>query len=125
VFDHPGDEERFVSLHRRMDELGARLPDRRGNATLALRLNQASRWYLPPVLFLAIGAVALAARRPRNSLALSVPTMAGLLVVFFSAVGLPAVPHYSVPIAPAFVLLAAGAVFGPRRTGMNAVGEEP
>jgi hypothetical protein len=35
VFVHPGDEERYAALHRRMGELAARLPDRDGSPTLA------------------------------------------------------------------------------------------
>ena len=124
AFDHPGDEERYLALRRRMRELGDRLPDRSGNATLALRLNQASRWYLPPLLFLVVGAVGLLVRRPRNALALAAPTLAGLVVIVFSALGLPAVPHYSVPVAPAFVLLAAGALFGPRRKSPGPIPEQ-
>ena len=43
------------------------------------------------------------------------PTVAGLVVILISALGLPAEPHYSVPVAPAFVLFASGAIFAPRR----------
>jgi glycosyl transferase family 87 len=52
--------------------------------------------------------------RPRQALALAVPAAAGLIVIVLSSLGLPAEPHYAVPVAPAFVLLAAGALFGPR-----------
>jgi hypothetical protein len=121
VFDHPGDEERYLALQRRLAELGGNLPGRSGNATLALRLNQASRWYLPPVLFLVVGLLALAIRRPVDSLALVAPTLAGLVVILVTAAGLHPTPHFSVPIAPAFVLLATGAVLGPRRPGRVAV----
>jgi dolichyl-phosphate-mannose-protein mannosyltransferase len=115
VFVRPGDEARFVALHRRMGELMDNLPHRDGNATLALRLNQSSRWYVPPVVWLVLGTIALVIRRPRGSLALVVPAVAGLLIDLVSALGLPVVPEYSVPSAPAFVLLAAGALFGARR----------
>lgn len=115
VFVHPGDEERLTALHARMDELASNLPDRSGNGWLALRLNQSSRWNPPPVLWLGIGIVALAVRRPTRLLALVTPAVAGLIVILVSALGLPAVPQYSVPVAPAFVLLAAGGLFGPRR----------
>jgi hypothetical protein len=70
---------------------------------------------LPPLLWLALGISALALRRPRDALALSVPTVAGLLVIVLTALGLPAEPHYSVPVAPAFVLFAGAALFAPRR----------
>lgn len=116
AFVHPGDEQRLEALHARMAELGGNLPDRDGDAGLALRLNQSSRWFVPPVVWLVLGAIALAIRRPADALALSTPTIAALAIIFLSALGLPAVPHYSVPVAPAFVLLAAGALFGRRRT---------
>jgi alpha-1,2-mannosyltransferase len=115
VFVHPGDEARYEHLHRRMDELASNLPHRAGNATLAHRLNQASRWLLPPIVWLVLGLAAFAVRRPRAALALSVPTIAGLLVIVLTGLGLPADPHYSVPVAPAFILLTGGALFAPRR----------
>ena len=97
-----------------MDELATRLPRREGNPTIALRLNQASRWFPPPALWLLIGIVALAVRRPGRKLALSTPAVAGLLLIGLSALGLPAVPHYAVPVAPAFALFVSGALFGAR-----------
>jgi Glycosyltransferase family 87/Dolichyl-phosphate-mannose-protein mannosyltransferase len=115
VFVHPGDEERYNALHRRMGELAANLPDRSGDAGLARRLNQSSRWFPPPVFWLLLGLVALAARRLGGGLALWTPALAGLVVIVLTALGLPAEPHYSVPVAPAFVLLAGAALFAPRR----------
>ena len=114
VFVHEGDKERYEALHRRMGELESNLPDRNGNAHLALRLNQSSRWFPPPVLWLVLGVAGLAIRRPPNALALSTPAIAALVVIVLSALAIAAVPHYAVPAAPAFVLLAAGALFGPR-----------
>src|SRR5262249_42364574 len=99
--------------------LASNLPHRAGKPALAHRLNQASRWYVPPILWLAVGILALAFRRPRNALALAVPTVAGLLVIVLTALGLPAEPHYSVPVAPAFVLLAGGALLAPRRVAVT------
>jgi hypothetical protein len=115
VFVHPGDEQRYVALHRRMNELQANLPDRGGSPTLAHRLNQISRWFFPPLFWLVLGLVGLLVRRPSRVLALAVPSVAGLVVIVLSSLGLPPEPHYSVPVAPAFVLLAAGALLGPRR----------
>ena len=115
VFVHPGDAERYAALHRRMDALATNLPDRAGSPSLAHRFNQASRWFPPPILWLGLALIALVFRRPRGTVALVLPTVAGLVVILISALGLPAEPHYSVPVAPAFVLLASGAVFAPRR----------
>jgi hypothetical protein len=115
VFVHPGARARYSALHRRMDELARNLPDREGSPSLAHRLNQASRWFPPPALWLVLGLGALLFRRPRNVLALATPTIAGLVVIVVSALGLPAEPHYSVPVAPGFLLLAGGALFAARR----------
>ena len=115
VFVHPGQERRYVALHRRMNELASRLPDRNGNATLALRFNQAARWYPPAALWLVLGLVGLAVRPPSGARALATPAVAAFVVIVLSALGLPAEPHYSMPVAPAFLLLAAGALLGKRR----------
>jgi len=115
VFVKAGDEERYVALHSRMDELKAHVPGRAGNHTLALRLNQLSRWFPPPILWLVLGIVGLVLRRPTGALALAVPAVAALLVIVLDALAIPSVPHYAVPAAPAFVLLAAGVLVGPRR----------
>ena len=115
VFDRPEDEERLDALHERMGELAGRMPHRSGNAALARRLNQASRWFPPPILWLLLGVAGLAIRRPARSLALATPAIAALIVIVLNALAIPSVPHYAVPVAPAYVLLAAGAVLGARR----------
>jgi hypothetical protein len=120
VFVHPGDELRYQQLHRRMDELAANLPDRGGSPSLAHRLNQASRWFPPPFLWLILGIAFFLIRRPKRALALWAPGVAALVVIVLSALGLPAEPHYAVPVAPAFVLLSAGALFAPRREHVTA-----
>jgi CHASE2 domain-containing sensor protein len=91
------------------------MPTRKGNASLALRLNQSSRWFPPPALWLAVGLVALWVRRPAAALALATPAIAAFIVIVLSALAIAAVPHYSVPVAPAFLLLGAGALLGARR----------
>ena len=115
VFARPRDRERLDALHARMGELAENLPSRSGTAILALRLNQASRWFPPPVLWLLFGVAGLVLRRPERALALAAPALAGLVVIVLSALAIPSVPHYSVPVAPAFVLLAAGSLTGMRR----------
>jgi Dolichyl-phosphate-mannose-protein mannosyltransferase len=116
VFVHAGDEERYRALHGRIEELESNLPDRAGNATLARRFNQSSRWFPPPVLWLAIGLVALAVRRPANALVLSAPAIAAFIVIVLSALAIAAIPHYSVPVTPAFALLGAAALLAAKPT---------
>jgi hypothetical protein len=116
VFAHPEDRPRFERVQRRLDELFAGLPQRDANATLALRLNQLSRWYPRLLLWLAVGLVALAIRRPRLGGAALLVAAAALLVVGFNALAQPADRHFVLPVAPALVLLAAVGLLG-RRSG--------
>jgi hypothetical protein len=115
VFAHPQDRPRFERVQRRLDELFAALPDRAGSATLALRLNQLSRWYPRLILWLVVGVAALAVRRPRGAGVALALAVAALVVIVFNALGLPADRHFVLPVAPAFVLLAAVGLLGRRQ----------
>src|SRR5262249_42759625 len=55
VFVHPGDVARFDRIVRRRDELFADLPDRSANTQLSRRLDQLSRWYPRPWLWILLG----------------------------------------------------------------------
>jgi Dolichyl-phosphate-mannose-protein mannosyltransferase len=115
VFRDPSQRPRFNAIVRKRDALFSALPDRSGNAQLALRLNQLSRWYPRPILWIVLGLLGLALRRPRQGRVLVALALAALLVIFFNALGLFADPHFALPVAPAFVLLGAGAALGLRR----------
>ena len=117
VFERPADEPRFRLIQRRLDELFAGLPSRSANAQLARRFSQASRWYPRPIVWLVVGLVALAIRRPRGSTVLLALTLAAMLVVLLNALGLPFDVHYILPVAPAFVLLATGGLLGRTEAG--------
>ena len=121
-FDHPQDKVRLEKIEKKMDRLFAGFPDRTGNATLATRFNQASRWYPRPALWLLLGAVALVLRRPRDWGILVTLTLAAMLVVVFNALGLFADPHFVLPVAPAFVLFGVGCLLGTRPTAPPTVG---
>ncbi len=81
------------------------------------RLNQASRWFPPPVFWLVVGIVAMAVRRPRRALVAIAPAVGALAVIFGTALVAVAVSEYSLPVSPAFILLAAAGLVGaePRR----------
>jgi hypothetical protein len=113
-FDVPSDEGRLDAIQAHVDDLFDALPDRTGNTTLALRLNQASRWYPRPWMWILLGIVALAVRRPRGASTLVALSLAAFAVVFLNALGLFADLHFLLPVAPAFVLLGLGALLGER-----------
>jgi hypothetical protein len=114
VFLHPADKPRFNRIIRERDALFAALPHRQPNAEVALRLNQLSRWYPRLFIWIAVGLLALLIRRPRDASTLVALGLAALLVIVFNALGLFADPHFALPVAPAFIVLAAGALLGPR-----------
>lgn len=116
TFCSPTIRRRFDAVRNDVNGLFLDLPTRRGNAELALRMNQASRWYPRLFLWIAVGLVALVVRRPRGWPALLALALAALFVIAFNALGLFADPRFALPVAPAFVLFAAGALLGPRAT---------
>lgn len=114
VVDDPELREQFEHVLARRDELLGAFPDREGNATLELRLNQLSRWFPRPIFWIAAGLLGIALRRPRGSWLLVAVASGGLLIVFMNALGLFADRHFILPVAPAFVLLGAGGLLGQR-----------
>ena len=114
TFCRPGMKPRFERIQRRLNSLAAALPSRTGNAQLALRLNQASRWYPRLILWIALGLTALVVRRPRGTEPLVAIALAALAVIVLNALGLFADPRFALPVAPAFVLFGSCGLLGRR-----------
>jgi len=112
VFADPTDAVRAAALDRRVDELLAALPDRAARPGIVRWLESASRWYPRPVLWLAVGLVALGWRRPRRAEIPLVLAGAALVILVSTALAVYAVAEYSVPVVPAFVLLATVGLLG-------------
>ena len=101
-------------LLREVARLEQRVPVHDDSPGLAHRLNQASRWYPAPLVWLALGLLGIAFRRPRRMLlALALPA-AALLVLLLTSLGFFAVAQYVVPVVPAFILVAAAGLVGER-----------
>jgi hypothetical protein len=115
-FAHPPDRARFRQITRETGDLFAGLPDRGGNGRLALRLNQLSRWFPRPWMWILLGVVAIALRRTRGWPILVALALAGLAVVLLNALGLFADLHFVLPVVPAFVLLGLAGLIGARPT---------
>ena len=114
VFSRPADRKRAAEIDRRVDALYARLPDRAARPGAVDWLNRASRWYPRPVLWLVLGLLAAALRRPRRFAPPLVLAGSALLILLGTSLAVYAVAEYSVPVTPAFILLACAAVFGRR-----------
>ena len=113
-FVRAGERLRFRRIQRNVEDLFGKLPSRNGNAQLALRFNQLSRWFPRPWMWILVGLVAIAYRRPRGWPTLVVLAVAAFAVVFLNALGLFADRHFVLPVAPAFVLLGLSALLGAR-----------
>lgn len=114
TFCRPGMKQQFERIQRRLDGLFAELPSRTGNAQLALRLNQASRWYPRLILWIALGLIALVVRRPQGAPTLVAIALAALAVIVLNALGLFFDPRFALPVAPAFVFFGSCALLGRR-----------
>jgi hypothetical protein len=112
VFTNPRDERRYEKLGADVGRLGVRIPTRSGVDGVIHRFNQASHRFPAPIVWLVVGIVGLAFRRPRNALVAIAPAVAGLVVIVATALVAPAVGEYAGPVSPAFILLAAAGVLG-------------
>jgi hypothetical protein len=116
VFRDPADQARAAALDRRVNELLGGLSDRNARPWLVRRIDTASRWYPRPFMWLVVGLVVVIVRRPRRVAVPLVLAGAALLVFLATALAVYAVAEYSVPVAPAFILLATAGVLGTRAT---------
>jgi hypothetical protein len=116
TFCRPGYERRFDEIGHELDGLFADLPKRTGNTELALRMNQASRWFPRSILWILLGVVALAIRRPKGVRTLVAIALTAFVVIGLNALGLFADPRFALPVAPAFVFFGSCALLG-RRDG--------
>jgi hypothetical protein len=114
VFRYPADAARSVALDREVNDLLESLPDRGGHPSLVARLTDLSRLYPRPFMWLLVGIVAALWRRPRGIAVAFALAAAALAVMVSTSLAVYAVAEYSVPVVPAFVLLATAGLLGRR-----------
>jgi hypothetical protein len=112
VFTNPKDKRRYDKLGADVERLSVRIPTRDAVQGVIHRANQVSHRFPPPAVWLLLGVVALAFRRPRNALVAIAPVVAGLVIIVATALVAPAVGEYAAPVSPAFILFAAAGVLG-------------
>jgi hypothetical protein len=114
VFRDPADGARAAALDRRVNGLLERLPSRASRSGLVGVLDDLSRLYPRPFMWLLVGLAAALWRRPRGIGVPLVLAVAALLVLVSTSLAVYAVAEYSVPVVPAFVLLATAGLLGSR-----------
>ena len=114
VFRYPADRVQAAALDRQVNHLLGRLPERARRAWLVERIDDLSRLYPRPFVWLLLGLVAALWRRPRHIVVPAVLAASALLVMLSTSLAVYATAEYSVPFVPAFVLLATAGLFGRR-----------
>jgi hypothetical protein len=117
VFRDPVDGRRYATLQRDVSAVVAQIPPYDGNATVTRQVSRASKLWPRAALWLLVGLVAVAIRRPRGSLVALALAAAALLVLLLDAAAVYAVAEFAVPVVPAFVVLAAVGLLGRRDAG--------
>ena len=112
VFTNLNDKRRYDKLGNDVERLSVRIPTRDEVQGVIHRANQVSHRFPAPAVWLLLGVVGLAFRRPRGALVAIAPAVAGLVVIGATALVAPAVPEYAAPVSPAFILIAAAGVLG-------------
>ena len=123
VFGDPDDVPRAAALDRRVGELLDAFPDRDARSGLVDAIEHASRWYPRPFMWLLVGLTAIAWRRPSRSLLALALAGAALALLLVTSLAVYAVAEYSVPVVPAFVLLAMAGLLGRARAERSAADE--
>jgi hypothetical protein len=116
VFRDAADRTGAAALDRDVNSLLDGLPDRAQRPALVRLVNDLSRLYPRPFIWLLVGLVAAVWRRPRGIAVPAVLAGAALLVLVSTSLAVYAVAEYAVPVVPAFVLLATAGALG-RRSG--------
>lgn len=115
VFDDARDARRYAAFNDDTTRLVDRIPTRGSDAELVHRFNQTSHVFPPPAVWLALGLVGFALRRPRCALVALTLSAAALIVIVSTALIAFAVAEYAAPVSPVFILLAAAGLLAPGR----------
>jgi hypothetical protein len=120
----PATQERYREVVAQVREWDAELPARAGGSFVPEVLNRITPRYPTPVLWLAVGVVALLWRRPRGWRAIVLLWAAAFLVLLIHAASQGLAPEFALPLYPVFIVTALCALAGDRgpRTQLASAG---
>jgi hypothetical protein len=122
VWDDAATQRRYREVVARVRAWDAQLPAREGNALVPELLNRITPRFPTPPLWLAVGIVALAVRRPRGWPTILLLWAAAFLVILIHAATQGVAPEFALPVYPVFIVTALCAVAGDRRCEPSASG---
>lgn len=110
-------QERYREIVAQVRAWDAELPTREGVDAVTEILNRITPRFPTPPLWLALGLVALVWRRPREWRTILVLWSAAFLVLLIHAASQGVAPEFALPVYPAFIVAALGALAGDRGPG--------
>ena len=119
VWSDPDTQERYREIVARVRAWDAELPSREGVNVVPEILNRITPRYPTPPLWLAVGLVALAVRRPRGWPTILLLWGAAFLVLLIHAASQGVAPEFALPVYPAFIVGALAALAGERGRGRS------
>ena len=115
VWSDPGTQARYREIVARVRSWDAQLPSREGVNAVTEILNRITPRFPTPPLWLAVGVIALAVRRPRDWRTVLLFWTAGFLVLLIHAASQGVAPEFALPVYPLFIVGALGALAGEPR----------
>jgi hypothetical protein len=114
VWDDPQTQARYREIVEQLRAWDAELPSREGVNVVPEILNRITPRYPTPLLWIAVGLVALVVRRPRGSRTILVLWSCAFLVLLIHAASQGVAPEFVLPLYPVFIVMALAAVAGER-----------
>ena len=114
VWRDPEQQERYREIVAQVRAWDMELPAREGSSFVPEILNRITPRYPTPVLWLAVGIVALLWRRPRGWRTILLLWLAALAVLLIHAASQGLAPEFALPVYPVFIVTALCAVAGDR-----------
>jgi hypothetical protein len=107
-------QRRYSEIVARVRAWDAELPAKTGTAWITEVVNRITPRFPRPPLWLAVGVVALLARRPRAWRTIVLLWLSAALVLLIHAASQGVAPEFALPLYPVFIVTALGALAGER-----------